>query len=145
MCKHDYDRESEYYRDIEEAQNAQIEAQKELVAKMVEVKLLEVTGKRGIRTIQELHDLSGLSRTTISNLLNGYAKGIEFETIEKLCRVLDCELQDIIQIKNLPKAATNGKSAKNINDGGILPRYTEVTQNERSCKDGTIQRSFSKF
>ena len=51
----DYDRESDYWRDIEDAQNAQIEAQ-----------------------------------------------------------------------KNLPKAATDGKSEKIKNDSGILPHKTEV-------------------
>lgn len=65
----------------------------------VEIRLLEMMGKNNIRTIQELHELSGISRTIISDLLNGNKRSIRLDTIEKLCRALDCEIGELIQIR----------------------------------------------
>lgn len=45
--------------------------------------------------IQEVSNKTGLSRTTISNLVNGYSKGIQFDTITKLCEVLKCKPTDL--------------------------------------------------
>jgi putative transcriptional regulator len=65
----------------------------------VEVKLLEMMGKRKIRTIQELHEMTGISRTVISDLINENKRSIRLETIEKLCLALDCEIGELIEIK----------------------------------------------
>jgi putative transcriptional regulator len=65
----------------------------------VDVKLLEMMGRKKIRTIQELHDLTGISRTVISNLLNENKRAIRLDTISKLCDALDCEIGELIIIK----------------------------------------------
>jgi putative transcriptional regulator len=65
----------------------------------VDIKLLEMMGKNRIRTIQELHELTGISRTTISDLLNENKRSIRLETIERLCKALDCEIGELIVIK----------------------------------------------
>jgi putative transcriptional regulator len=67
--------------------------------KNTEVRLLEMMAKKNIRQIKELHELTGLSRTIISALLNGNKRSIRLETIEKLCRALDCNISDLIVIK----------------------------------------------
>ncbi|HCA7424837.1 TPA: helix-turn-helix transcriptional regulator, partial [Staphylococcus pseudintermedius] len=36
-------------------------------------------------SIKDVHEQTHLSRTTISNLYNGYSDGIKFYTLEKLC------------------------------------------------------------
>lgn len=64
----------------------------------VEIRLLEMMGRNNIRTIQELHELSGISRTIISDLLNGNKRSIRLDTIEKLCKALDCEIGELIRI-----------------------------------------------
>jgi putative transcriptional regulator len=65
----------------------------------VDIRLLEFMGRKNIRTIKELHEMTGISRTIISDLLNGNKRAIRLDTIEKLCRTLDCEIGDLIQIK----------------------------------------------
>lgn len=65
----------------------------------VEIKLLEVMGKREIRTIEEVHQKSGLSRKAISKIINKETKKISTETIAKLCKALECEISELIVIK----------------------------------------------
>ena len=40
-------------------------------------------------TIQDVHDKTGLSRTTIAQLYHDKATRVDYETIEKLCRLFD--------------------------------------------------------
>lgn len=65
----------------------------------VEIKLLEVMGKKGIRTIEEVHKRSGLSRKAVSKIINKETKKIGTDTIAKLCTALDCEISELIVIK----------------------------------------------
>lgn len=46
--------------------------------------------------IQDIADSTGLSRNTISQILNNKAKGIQFPTLEKLLDYLDVEIQKLI-------------------------------------------------
>ena len=42
-------------------------------------------------TIQDVHEKTGLTRNTISNLYHEKVTRIDFETMEKLCRLFDCQ------------------------------------------------------
>jgi putative transcriptional regulator len=66
----------------------------------VEIKLLEVMGKKGIRTIQEVHEKSGLSRKAVSKIINKETKKISTETIARLCKALECDIKELIVFKN---------------------------------------------
>lgn len=55
-------------------------------------------GKR--LSIQDVHQQTKLSRTTVSNLYNDKATRIDFETIEKLCTLFDCELGELLYLEN---------------------------------------------
>lgn len=46
--------------------------------------------------IKDVHERTGLSRTTISKLYNDESTTIAFETIYKLCVLFNCEVQDLI-------------------------------------------------
>ena len=48
-------------------------------------------------TIQSVHEKTGLSRNAISNLYNDRATRIDFETIDKLCSLFNCEIGDLLQ------------------------------------------------
>jgi len=48
--------------------------------------------------IQEVHEKTGLSRTTIAQLYHDKATRVDFETIEKLCRLFDCGIADLFII-----------------------------------------------
>ncbi len=51
-------------------------------------------------TIQDIHELTSLSRTTISNLYNDKASRIDFDTIEKLCKALNCRIDDLLCLED---------------------------------------------
>jgi len=47
--------------------------------------------------IAELHRLTGISANTLSNLYNEKTSMISFNTIEKICEVLECEVGDLLK------------------------------------------------
>lgn len=49
-------------------------------------------------SIQDVHQYTGLSRNTISNLYNDKASRIDYQTVEKLCALFDCSLDDLFHI-----------------------------------------------
>jgi putative transcriptional regulator len=57
---------------------------------MIEVRLGAVMGQKKIR-IAGLSRQTGLARTTLTNLWYGRAKGINFDTLEAICKELDCQ------------------------------------------------------
>jgi len=65
----------------------------------VEMNLFEMMGKRNIRTIGEVAELSGLSRKAVSAALNNTNEKVSFATIAKLCKALNCEPGDLLKIK----------------------------------------------
>ncbi|MCI8408795.1 MAG: helix-turn-helix transcriptional regulator [Lachnospiraceae bacterium] len=42
-------------------------------------------------SLNELAERVGMSNVNLSNLKNGKMKGIRFETMEAICKVLDCQ------------------------------------------------------
>jgi putative transcriptional regulator len=62
----------------------------------IEIKLDELMVKRKIRTIEELHEKTGLSRKAISKAYYNKNKRMDMETIVKLCKALDCEIKDLL-------------------------------------------------
>ena len=48
-------------------------------------------------SIQDVHEQTGLSRNTISLLYNEKVKRIDFDTMEKLCKLFNCSLADLIE------------------------------------------------
>lgn len=50
-------------------------------------------------TIQQVHDRTKLSRTTISNLYNDKATRIDYDTIERLCLLFNCEITELLCIE----------------------------------------------
>ncbi|MDR4315021.1 putative XRE family transcriptional regulator [Niallia circulans] len=48
--------------------------------------------------IQDVHKLTGLSRTTISKLYNETSTKIGFDTIAIICKLFDCEISDLLFI-----------------------------------------------
>lgn len=54
-------------------------------------------------SIQDVHERTKLSRTTVSNLYNDKATRINYETIEKLCSLFDCEVAELLCIDDCKK------------------------------------------
>jgi len=47
--------------------------------------------------IAELSQMTGLNYNTISNLYYDKTKGIDFDTLNKICWALECNSQDLIE------------------------------------------------
>ena len=50
-------------------------------------------------SLNELSEHIGLTTVNLSLLKNGKVKGIRFNTLESICRVLDCQPGDILEYK----------------------------------------------
>lgn len=50
-------------------------------------------------SVTELSEKVGISMENISILKNGKAKAIWFSTLDAICRVLDCQLGDILEYR----------------------------------------------
>lgn len=48
-------------------------------------------------TIQDVHEKTGLSRSTVSYIYHEKARRIDYDTLIKLCRLFSCNVQDIIE------------------------------------------------
>ena len=57
---------------------------------------LRVLMARDYLTIQDVHEKTGLSRTTISKLYNETSAKIGLDTIAVLCTLFNCEVNDLL-------------------------------------------------
>ena len=48
-------------------------------------------------SLNELAEKVGMTNVNLSNLKTGKMKGIRFETLNSICRVLDCQPGDILE------------------------------------------------
>lgn len=60
------------------------------------VHLEDILKKRGM-TSKELCSLIGITEANLSILRSGKAKGIRFNTVNKICHYLNCDVGDILK------------------------------------------------
>ncbi len=63
---------------------------------MITVNIDVMLAKRKM-SVSELAERVGITLTNISLLKNGKVKGIRFETLEKICKTLECQPGDILE------------------------------------------------
>lgn len=63
---------------------------------MLKCRLSILMGEKRLN-IQDIHEKTGLSRNTITNLYHEKATRIDFNTIEKLCDLFDCTVCDLLE------------------------------------------------
>lgn len=63
----------------------------------VHCNLSTLMGKRRY-SIQDVHKLTGLSRSTVSSLYNDRATRIDFDTLEKLCDLFECNANELFEV-----------------------------------------------
>jgi putative transcriptional regulator len=51
---------------------------------------------------RELAERIGITEANVSLLKSGRVKGVRFETLEKICEVLDCQPADILEYRPDP-------------------------------------------
>ena len=52
-------------------------------------------------SIQDVHNKTGLARSTVAQLYHDKETRIDFETIEKLCNLFDCSISDLLELENV--------------------------------------------
>ena len=65
---------------------------------MIIIRLDRVMADRKI-SLNELAEKVGMTNVNLSNLKTGKMKGIRFETLDAICRALDCQPGDIMEYK----------------------------------------------
>lgn len=74
----------------------------------ITVNLDVMLAKRKMRS-KELSERIGITEQNISLLKSGKVKGIRFETLEKICHVLECQPGDILEYQpTLPSTRLPG-------------------------------------
>ncbi len=63
---------------------------------MVKIHLSRLLGEKRMSQ-RRLAEATGLRPNTINELYNERAKRIDFTTIERLCRALDCQVSDLFE------------------------------------------------
>ena len=63
---------------------------------MIKVKLDVMMAKRKM-SLNELSDKVGITLANLSILKNNKAKAIRFSTLESICEVLECRVEDILE------------------------------------------------
>ena len=53
-------------------------------------------------SLNELSQKVGLTTVNLSILMNGKASGVRFDTLESICKALDCQPGDILEYKTDP-------------------------------------------
>ena len=79
---------------------------------MIEIRIDELLKARG-QTFYWLAKETGISHTTLWRLKKGRAVGINFPTLEQICRTLSCQPGDVLKLADEKQAgkkrATKGK------------------------------------
>lgn len=71
--------------------------QKDPEQQLITCHLTQLLAERGM-TLTELGRRVGISVVNLSLLKNGHAKAIRFSTLHAICRVLECEVGDLLTI-----------------------------------------------
>ncbi|MGN7942867.1 helix-turn-helix domain-containing protein [Metabacillus sp. 22489] len=72
---------------------------------MIKVNLSRIMGEKKLK-ISDVANMTGLHRNGISKLYKEETDGIKFETLEKLCDKLECEISDLLEIIKEEKKPT---------------------------------------
>ena len=70
---------------------------------LIEIRIDELLETRG-RTFYWLAKETGISHTTLWRLKKGRAVGINFPTLEQICRTLSCQPGDVLKLADEKKA-----------------------------------------
>lgn len=69
---------------------------------MIKIKLRELMWERNISAVQIQRE-TGIHAATISKIINGKHSNIGLETVDKLCDILNCKIQDLLIYERINK------------------------------------------
>lgn len=64
----------------------------------IQCKLSVLMGEKRYK-IKDVHEKTGLARTTISNLYHDKMERVDYETLSRLCNLFECGVGDILEYK----------------------------------------------
>jgi putative transcriptional regulator len=76
---------------------------------VIEIRVDELLDEHG-RSFYWLAKETGISHTTLWRLKKGKALGINFDTLEKICRGLNCQPGDVLKLANEKKKSGKKRS-----------------------------------
>lgn len=65
---------------------------------MIKVNLSRILGEKRL-SVTDLSRMTGLNRAGLSKLYNEKTTSISFDTLEKICTELKCDISDLLEIK----------------------------------------------
>ena len=65
---------------------------------MIRLKVREVAQERGITTIKAFAARAGLAYDTAADLWHGRMKRLDLATLERVCRTLQCRVEEVIEL-----------------------------------------------
>jgi len=66
---------------------------------MIKIKLSTIMGEKKLK-ISEVSRATGIHRGTLTRLYHEKAVRIELEVLEKLCRYLNCDVSDLLELND---------------------------------------------
>jgi putative transcriptional regulator len=78
---------------------------------LIKIQIDELLAKHG-RTFYWLAKETGISHTTLWRLKKGRALGINFDTLEKICRQLNCQPGDMLSLGSDKKKPIRKRTTK---------------------------------
>ena len=66
---------------------------------MIRNKFSVILGEKLLR-ISKVAQETGISRTTLTNLYFRRAQGVTFEVLDKLCKYLECDVNDLFEYRS---------------------------------------------
>ena len=75
---------------------------------MAIVVTLDVMLARRKMRSKELAERIGITEANVSLLKSGRVKGVRFETLERICEVLDCQPGDLLEYRPDPAVVPDG-------------------------------------
>ena len=69
---------------------------------MIKIKLRELMWERNVTAVQ-IQKETGIHATTISKIIHNKYNNLGLETIDKLCDVLNCKIQDLLTYERVNK------------------------------------------
>ena len=68
---------------------------------MVKIRVQEVARQQGITNIKALAEYVGLAYDTAADLWHGRMKRMDLATLGKLCKALDCQIEDVLDMAKI--------------------------------------------
>ncbi|MCD8025263.1 MAG: helix-turn-helix transcriptional regulator [Candidatus Gastranaerophilales bacterium] len=77
---------------------------------MIKIMLKELMWERNLSAV-DIQKQTGIHATTISKIINGKHKNCGLDTVDKLCSVLNCKIQDLLVFEH----CNNQQQNQNLN------------------------------